>query len=193
MDRREAIILLGSQPDPTTWHFPRHVYDALNMAVARYGAAASKPLVITSGDRSLKFYRDDVAQPFRECDRMADHLIEHGVSQADIIRERESRDVISNLYYVKRELIQAGKPREIVLPLAHWRIPRVAMVLDKIFGAEFAATYVAVSPESPPASDEHLKWEMQRRFLEPMPRGQDTWLAERFYDSWLYHFWAECD
>ncbi|NYJ75606.1 ElyC/SanA/YdcF family protein [Allobranchiibius huperziae] len=193
MDRREAIILLGSQPDPITWHFPRHVYDTLNWAVARYDAAASKPLVITSGDRSLEFCRDDVAQPFRECDRMADHLIEHGVCQADIVREGESRDVVSNLYYVKRELIRAGRPREIVLPLAHWRIPRVAMVLDKVFGSEFTTTYVAVNSESPPASDEHLKWEMQRRFLEPMPRGQDTWLAERFYDSWLYHFWAERD
>ncbi|UIJ33755.1 hypothetical protein [Allobranchiibius sp. GilTou73] len=92
---------------------------------------------------------------------------------------------------MKRELAQYGAPRQIVLPLADWRIPRVAMVAEKVLGADFMVTYLGVPSDSPDPTQEHLKFDMQGRFLEPMPRGDDAWLSGKFYDSWLYRFWAE--
>src|SRR5688572_12368995 len=101
----DAVIVLGSKPNPTTWQFPLHVIATLDRAIGCYktGQAA---YIIVSGKWALSYDRLHITPPYKECDEMAAYLTKHGVPPEAILSEGLSMDTVSNMYYIKRQILK---------------------------------------------------------------------------------------
>ena len=111
----DCLVVLGTQPDLQTWEFPEQIHDCIRTAAKLVKQGASDK-VIVSGKWSRRIEDLQLGQPFDECDRLAELLISAGVDESAILRERDSTDTISNLCYVKQQLlIPAGLKKSSLL------------------------------------------------------------------------------
>ncbi len=188
----DAIVVLATQPDTETWEFPKQIYECLDKA-AKLFKAGKAPFIITSGDRSISIVSRGLKQPFKECDKLADYLVEQAIPSSKILREGESRDSISNLYYLKTNFFIPRKTRNILFVVADFRIPRLEFLCKRILGPDYKVTFVPISAEVGPSYNERHTMKIQKEFLEPMKDGEHGWLNDKFYDSSMYKYWAEHD
>lgn len=181
----DAIILLGTQPDPQTWEFPRQIHDCVE-AVARLMGETAAPFVIASGKWSIDLEKKGLAQPFEECDGLADLLIKKSVDPDKILRERNSKDTISNLYYIKEQFLIPQDMKKLLFVVASFRIPRLKFLVHKILGEEYEVVYESVEAETGPSYNESRTMRIQSEFLKPMQSGEHAWLADKFYEASIY-------
>jgi hypothetical protein len=186
----DAIVVLGSQPDPRNWMFPSHVFRSLDRAIALH--AESRAPIAVSGRYAIRFDSLGIRPPFFECDGMADYLLQCGVRESSIIREAESKDTISNLYYLKHQLFEPRRTYNLTFPVAGFRAPRLAFLCKRILGSQYRVRIEPVSYESHEIyPNEADTLHRQRDFLRPMRSGDDAWLDGRFFDDPFYAAMAE--
>lgn len=190
MSKYDLIIVLGSQPDVKSWEFPKQVYDCLDLTIGLFNKQVA-PAIVVSGDRALTLDYRGLKQPFRECDKMEDYLIKHGVPKDKIIKEGKSRDTISNLYYIKEEILIPRKARKILFVIAKFRIPRFKFLCNKILGEGYKISFQPISSAAGSSYNESLTSRVQSLFLEPMKSGDHKWLDGKFYSAWMYKYWEE--
>lgn len=190
MAKYDAIVVLASQPDPGTWEFPAQLHSCMDKAVEVYDSGQA-PYIIVSGDHAISFDNRHISQPFRECDKMAEYLETRGVPSDAILREGESRDTISNLYFLKERFFLPQAMTKLVFPVASFRIPRLTFLCDKVLGDDYAVTFEPIQAEQGVTYNEELTMRVQGLFLEPMSAGDHHWLDGKFYDAWMYHYWRE--
>lgn len=182
----DAIILLGTKPDTTTWRFPRQIYACLDKTASLYKTAVAD-MVIVSGNYALSFDRRGIKQPFRECDELARELQTRGVPAAAILREGESKDTIANLYYVKRLLAAPRGFRHLLFVVADFRVERLRYLCDKVFGSDYAVEFATIpAPPDEVYPEEALTLKRTREFLAPMTPGDDKFLDDKFYAAGYY-------
>ena len=186
----DAIIVLASYPDIKTWKFPQQVYNCLDKAkqLLEEGAA---PVIALSGDRGVMFDNRGIVQPFRECDKMAEYLLEHGVPKSKILREGKSRDTISNLYYLKKQILIPRDMKNIHFVVASFRIPRIKFLCERILGNEYHVTFEPIPAKKDSHYNEEHTWKVHELFLESMRPGDHQWLDGKFYTAWMYQYWKE--
>lgn len=189
MAKYDAIIVLGSQPETDTWKFPQQIYDCLDKAKELFDKGVA-PLIATSGKWGISIDDQGLVQPFRECDALADYLIEAGVADEKIFREGDSKDTISNLYYLKTQLLIPGKLKNLLFVVAEFRIPRLKFLCDRILGSEYSVNFEPIKCEIGDTYDEPHTLEVQSEFLKPMSSGDHAWLADKFYTAPMYDYWA---
>lgn len=102
MQTYDAIVVLGSQPSTETWEFPVQVYECLDRSIQLFDEHKA-PYIITSGRWSIAIDALGLTQPFCECDKMADYLVEKGLPYGFVLREAVSKESISNLYCLKTD------------------------------------------------------------------------------------------
>jgi uncharacterized SAM-binding protein YcdF (DUF218 family) len=192
MKTYDAIIVLATQPDPNTWEFPKQIYDCLNRAKDLLNKRIA-PYVILSGNHAIKLDNLGLKQPFRECDKMADYLIENGISAEKILKEGDSRDTISNLYYMKNQILRPQHMKQLLFVVAEFRIPRLKLLCKRILGNEYNLEFIPIPCESGNTYNEPHSTKIQTAFLEPMKDGEDSWLDDKFYSAWMYEYWAMWD
>lgn len=182
----DAIIVLGSKPDTTTWRFPAHVYATLDRAADLYRAGVA-PFIILSGKWALSFDSQGITQPYRECDEMATYLAAHGVPADALLLEGESKDTISNLFYIKRQILAPRALRRALLITADFREQRIQYLAAKILGPAYTVAYHTV-PSAPQERYPHEDETMRRtqQFLGDMPAGEDGFLDGTFYTAPYY-------
>ncbi|HUC89509.1 MAG TPA: YdcF family protein [Patescibacteria group bacterium] len=182
-----AIIVLGSKPNTETWKFPSHVYTSLDLAAKKYKNGEA-PYLIVAGKYALSFDWQNIKQPYRECDKMAEYLISQGVPETVILKEGTSKDTITNILFIKQKILEPHRFRRILLFCASFRKERIAYICQKILGSDYTIEIVTV-PEKPKEiyPDEANTLKRTLEFLEPMSEGDDAFLDGRFYEDDFYH------
>jgi len=188
----DAIIVLCSQPDPTTWKFPPHIYDALRRA-KQLLEDEQAPYVITAGKWSIALDNKRIKQPFRECDLAANFLTLLAVPPTKILKEGESKDSISNLYYLKTELFIPRRMKKLLIVVAGFRVARLQYVCDKVLGPDYEVSFDSIPAQVSPSYNEENTTKVQKKFLDPMQNGDHEWLAGKFYTAPMYHYWEKYD
>lgn len=192
MKKYDLIIVLASQPDPATWKFPKQMYECLNKA-AELMTKNAAPYVITSGKESTSITNRGLHQPFRECDVMADYLHEKGVPAEKLLKEGDSQDTISNLYYLKTEFLIPRGMKRLLFVVADFRIPRLRFLCERILGGEYTFVFEPIASEVGATYNEPFTFKIQSEFLAPMKPGDHEWLTGKFFTDPVYQFWAEHD
>lgn len=182
----DAIIVLGSKPAPPDWKFPSHVYKSLDVTADLLNQAAA-PYVIVSGKWALHYDALNIEQPFTEAEKMAEYLIKKGVDQRQILIETESKDTVSNFYYLKKQFLMPQNMHRILIVTADFRIERMRFLCDKILGPDYQFEFEAVDakPEEVyPHEAETLQ--AQKKMLHDMKAGDEEFVGAKFYDDPYY-------
>lgn len=188
MAQYDAIIILGSRPtNPASWAFPSHIYHALDRAVELIKQSHAQ-YVIVSGKWTINFDVLHIQQPFLECNAMADYLAERGVAEAKILRETESKDTISNFYYIKRAILKKyPQIRTLHFIAAEPRLERIAFLCQRILGPDYNCSFEGVAyKEGEVSPNEARTMRVQGEFLAPMQDGEDSWLDGKFFGDPFY-------
>ena len=82
----DLIILLGSQPDIKTWKFPEQVITCLHRSKELLDEGKA-PFIVASGKWSTRLDTLGIQQPFRECDKLEELLIDVGVPKEKILKD----------------------------------------------------------------------------------------------------------
>ncbi len=182
----DAIIILGSEPDTQSWKFPAHVIATLELAAAAYKSGEA-PYIIVSGKWALSFDAQGIKQPYRECDEMTTHLIQLGMDSSAILREGESKDTISNLFYLKRQFLSPMKMHRLLFLTADFRLKRIQFLCTKILGPLYLVEFRIV-PSLPGERYLHEQHTLDRtkHFLQAMHDGDDAFLEDKFYEAEFY-------
>lgn len=188
----DLIILLGSQPDPKTWEFPGQVIDCLHRSKILLDEGKA-PFIVASGKWSTRLDALGIQQPFRECDKLEGLLIAEGVPKEKILKEGESKDTISNLYYVKKDILIPNNWHRILFVVADFRIPRLKFLCERILGPEYAVDFDPIKSKPSPSYHEPSTFKLQKEFLEPMKTGDHEWLSDKFYSAPMYKQAAQND
>lgn len=188
----DLIILLGTQPDLTTWKLPEQINACLYRAKQLLDDSVA-PYIVTSGKWSITVDTLNLRQPFYECDEMARLLAELGVAPEKILTERSSKDSISNLYYLKKEILIPRNARRLLFVVADFRIPRLQFLCERILGDGFDVDFEPIKSEPGPSYNEPKTLQLQTDFLRPMKDGDHEWLADKFFDAPMYRQMAELD
>lgn len=188
----DCIIVLASQPrDISDWKFPSHVFNSLDRAIELFNKKAS-PYIALSGKWAIRFDILHIQQPFRECDGMEKYLLEKGISQESILKEGDSKDTISNLYYLKNQIFKPRNMRKLLFIAAEFRTERVKFLCERILGPDYDVEVEGVGylpEETYPHEDRTFK--LQRDFLAPMKSGDDAWLNGKFFTASIYLQWSK--
>lgn len=192
MNQYDVVIVLGSQPDTITWEFPQQVYNCLERAKVLIDEKQA-PYIATSGKWSIALDAIGLKQPFRECDELADYLIKQGVPESKIIREGDSKDTISNLFYLKTQILIPRGMKRLLFVVAEFRIPRLKFLCERILGNEYTIVFEPIASEVGSSYNERVTMKEQKEFLEPMISGDHAWLADKFFTAPKYLYWAELD
>lgn len=185
MTKYDLIVVLGSQPDPKTWKFPKQIYDCLDKAKELLDAEKA-PYIATSGKWGIDIDAAGLSQPIKECDIEADYLIKIGVPASKILREGDSKDKISNLYYLKTQFMIPRNMKNILFVIAGFRVPRLKFLCDRILGSDYTVSFETIDGKVGATYDEPAALEKQAKFLEPMQSGDHEWLADKFYSAAIY-------
>ena len=182
----DCIVLLGTQPDLDTWDFPRQIHQCVQTTAELVEAGVAENIIV-SGKWSLRVENQSLGQPFDECDGLADLLIAAGVRHEAISRERTSKDTISNLYYVKTQLLIPKRWNSLLFVVADFRIPRLRFLARKILGAPFQTAFEAVpTGEEGPSYNETRTMVRMRAFLDRIDEGDHEWLDGKFFGDPFY-------
>jgi|SRR5665213_2357683 len=192
MSKYDLIIVLATQPDVTTWDFPKQVYDCLDRAKELLEEGRS-PYIALSGNRSVSIDNRGLHQPFRECDAMADYLLRKGVPENKILKEGDSKDTPSNLYFLKTEILIPRNLKHVLFVVAEFRIPRLKFLCKRILGPEYTFEFEPIECEVGPSYNEPDTWKVQAEFLAPMKDGEHAYLADKFYNAPMYQDIARRD
>lgn len=182
----DAIVVLGSKPDTTTWEFPSHVITSLDQAIKLWRQDVA-PYIVVSGKWALSFEYDGIQQPYRECDKMADYLIYHNIPANAILREGDSKDTISNLYYIKRHILCPKQIRNLLFIVADFRQKRLAYLANKVLGSGYSIDIQTVPclPNEVYTNESDALVRTQN-FLHEMTDGDDSYLDDKFYKPPYY-------
>ncbi len=178
----DTAVILGSRPsDGKTWRFPSHIYYSLDRAIELYNQKIISSITV-SGKWTLNFDVLHITQPFTECDKMADYLLAKDIPADAILRESESKDTISNIYYLKRRVFQPKGLRSLLFIAAEPRLLRIEFLCRRILGSTYAPYFEAVAygPDEVSPNEQHTLAK-QAAFLAPMKDGDDKWLDGKFY------------
>ena len=184
----DAIIVLATEPDHTTWKFPQQIYDCLDRT-ADLLSREEAPCAIVSGKWSLSLESRGIQQPFRECDAMADYLKSKGVAENKILLEGDSQDTISNLYYLKKQILMPQNMKRLLFVVADFRIPRLKLLCQRVLGNDYQFEFEPIPSEPGPSYNEPLTFQIQKDFLTPMKDGDHGWLDGKFFTGSLYEYW----
>lgn len=182
----DAIIVLGSKPTPPDWKFPSHVYKSLDVAADLLNQETA-PYVIVSGKWALHYDALNMQQPFTEAEKMAEYLIVKGVDRRQILIETESKDTVSNFYYLKKQFLMPQKMHHILVVTADFRIERMQFLCDKILGPDYQVEFEAIEAkpeEIYPHEAETLQ--AQKKMLHDMKAGDEEFVGAKFYDDPYY-------
>ncbi len=188
----DALVVLGSQPDPETWKFPDHIYKCLERSKELLESGLA-PLVVTSGKWSIALDNKGIEQPFLECDAAAEYLVSQGVAKDNILKEGESKDSISNLYHLKKDIFIPRDVTNLLFVVAEFRASRLSFLCERILGEDYNVDFDSIPAEPSPSYNEPNTSRVQQEFLEPMKPGDHEWLADKFYTAPMYQYWAQHD
>ena len=182
----DAVIILGAKPSGEAHTFPSHIYAALDESAKLYMQGKTRHIVL-SGNYALRYDRDGQKPPFRECDAMADYLVNLGVPRNVLLLEGISKDTIANFYYTKKTMLVPHKLRNVLFIAADFRLARLDYLARKVFGPEYTVSFSAVAAlpdEVNPTED--IVMQRTKDFLESMHDGDDSFLDEAFYTHAFY-------
>ncbi|MDQ2973419.1 MAG: YdcF family protein [bacterium] len=187
MSRYDTAVILGYRPlNGETWQPPTHITNSLDRSVELFNEGSIQSITV-SGNRTINFDVLNIAQPFKECDKMAKYLLTNCIPDDAIQRESESKDTISNIYYLKRQILMPRELRNLLFIAAESRLERIKFLCERILGSEYRLDFepVEYKPEEV-SQNEQLTFAEQSDFLAPMKDGDDAWLEGKFYDDPYY-------
>ena len=185
MTKYDLIVVLGSQPDPKTWKFPKQIYKCLDRSKELLDAGQA-PYIATSGKWGIDLDNRGMQQLFKECDLEARYLIGIGVPDSKVLREGNSKDTISNLYYLKTQILIPRSMKRILFVVAAFRVPRLRFLCEQILGRDYIFDFESIDSEVGSTYNEPITLAKQAKFLEPMRSGDHEWLADKFYNASIY-------
>ncbi|MDQ3094294.1 MAG: YdcF family protein [bacterium] len=187
MPHYDTAVILGYRPlNGETWQFPAHITSSLDRSVELFNEGTIS-FITVSGKWTINFDVLNIAQPFKECDKMAEYLLRKCIPNDAILRESESKDTISNIYNLKRQVFVPNALRNLLFVAAEPRLERIKFLSQKILGSEYSLDFepVTYKPEEV-SQNEQRTFAEQDAFLAPMKNGDDAWLDGRFYTDPYY-------
>ena len=147
------MIILGCQVKP--WGPSILLQDRLNEALD-YLEEHPDMIVVVSGGQG----RDE---PVSEARAMHDYLVEHGISEEQILMEDQSSNTVQNLRYSAQLLHENGydTTRDILVVSNGFHLTRVRMLFGRVWGEE-----VELSTLAAPSS--HLPSRLKMYIREPL-------------------------
>jgi uncharacterized SAM-binding protein YcdF (DUF218 family) len=117
---------------------------------------------------------------------MADYLISKGTPNNRILKEGYSKDTISNLYYLKQQILLPKDMKRLLFVVAEFRVPRLKYLCKRILGNGYFVNFETVPSKLNTDSHEQHIFELQEEFLAPMKNGDHRWLDGKFYTAPIY-------
>lgn len=186
MKTYDSILVLGSQPDYTTWRFPSHTYDSLDRAVELINQGAA-PYLALSGDHALKYDHTGITQPFRECDAEEEYVLSKGLAPSKILKEGESRDTIAQFYYLKNLVFRPHNIHNVLMVTVDFRVERLKFMWQKVMGPNYLLAIETVPYEDKDVYTSEAKTlKRQQEWLKDVADGDDMWFKDKFYSDPYY-------
>lgn len=177
----DAIVELGYRFD-TSWKFPPHLTDSLNMTADLYKKHIA-PLIIVCGKWSITFDQQKIIPPLTESSEMKKSLVALGVPADSIIMEENSKDTIGNAYYLKTQIVKPRDFHSLLIVCADFHAPRVEFVFKKVFGEGYRIDFQPVPTpyDATIVQSQKELIERHREFFGIMKDGEDSYLQDKLY------------
>ncbi len=117
---------------------------------------------------------------------MAEYILAKGFPEDKLLLEGDSKDTISNLYYLKKYILIPRGMSKIIFVVASYRVPRLEFLIKRIWGDGYGYRFEEVTAEPEPGQNETAVMAKQELFLQPMKDGDESWLDDKFYDASIY-------
>jgi uncharacterized SAM-binding protein YcdF (DUF218 family) len=188
MKTYDVIITLGNGLTQD-WKLPDIVSSRLKKISELYFQKVSNKIIVC-GRWSINWDIKGIKPPTTEAEDMRKVLLGLGISDKDILKEEWSRDTIGNAYFSKVKLIKPYQLKTILIVCSDFHLKRVQFLFKKIFNNEYQMDFLTTPTESSKNS-EFMQMEdnilnRQKRFLETMRDGDDSFLQTRLYDDPYY-------
>lgn len=170
-------------------NLPFFVKNKLDQAYRVYKQGFARKIIV-SGKGSLYIEKK---QSKTDAEVMAHYLISLKVPPTDILKEEQSLDTLSSLYYIKKRLLEPKKytfVRIIAVDFEEERIKYCAQkILGKTYHIHFDITHSQIKAEIlwNLFSYERQALSNTKAFLRKMKTGDHTFLENRFYTGKFYN------
>lgn len=102
----------------------------LDLAIDLYKLGLAPKIIMSGGFTNLIVDRS-------EADCMKSYAIREGVKDEDIIKEESSRDTSTNIYLIKKEILEPKNWNRVLVVTSDFHMRRVKLIAKKIFGPEY--------------------------------------------------------
>lgn len=188
MNKYDVIIVPGSGLTKN-WSLPDSVTTRLGYVASLYKEKISEKIIV-SGKWSINWDIEGKIPPTTEAEEMKKYLVELGVESNDIFKEEESKDTIGNAYFCKIDVLVPNNFSKILIVCADYHLERVEFLFKKILGGKFNIDFQTTPTEKGKDSNllkiQHEILKVQKKFLNGMKEGDDSFLKGKFYGDPYY-------
>lgn len=180
------IVLLGGGITPTG-ELPNKEFIQERLRKVKELSHRLKAPIIISGGYS---YLAQEAPPRSEAAAMKEALVAMGVPARSITLEEQSRDTLSNAYFVKKML--GTTEDELVIVTSDFHAERAEYIFQRVFGPHCNIRIEATPSHLPPEEAERITTRQAellkktRTMLIGMRPGDETFLEGKFYTDPYY-------
>lgn len=145
--------------------------------------------IIVSGLSSL--YVEN-PQETTDAEKMAQYLLSLGVPPEDILKETQSKDILSSTYYIKKDVLIPKRIRHIRVIGSDFEEERLKFVFRKILGKQYSVVFDFVHSQiRSEVLWNFFNYERQaiantKAFLRKMKMGQHEFLEHKFFNAKFY-------
>lgn len=182
------IVVLGGGIS-ANGDLPPHVYQRLNKAILLFKKHPGGRIAL-SGKYSFLYGKEKPLST--EAEKMAEYLINQGISKKDILLEKLSKDSIGNAYYLKKSIFIPQKERAAIVVTSSYHLERTRYIFKKIFGSSYSFEFIGVL-EHLPFQEEKMVAKRQKelllkikQLLSNMKDGDHNFLKDKLYKLSFY-------
>jgi len=188
MKTYDAILTLGNGLTKE-WKLPEIVESRLKKVADLYFQKTANKIIVC-GRWSINWDLEGIKPFTTEAEEMEKVLLDLNIPDKDIFREEYSRDTIGNAYFSKVKIIKPYQFKTILIVCSDFHLKRVQFLFKKIFGSEYEMDFLT-TPTEASKDPEFMRMEdkilnRQKKFLEAMRDGDDSFLQTRLYNDLYY-------
>jgi len=177
------IVVLGGGID-LKGNLPPHVYQRLDRAIELHQKLPGSKIVLTG---KYSFLYGAEKPPATEAEKMCAYLLSKKIPKKNILLEKNSKDTISNAYYLKKNIFLPKRETRAIIITSHFHLQRVKYIFQKIFGPDYRLEFIGLQEHLDESSEKKVVQRQKelllktKAVLSKMKEGDHGFLAGKFY------------